>query len=123
MLNGHDNERARNALYSIPADISRNEWVKFGMGFHAAGGLFEDFDNWSAQADSYNAQSCRATWRSFKTQPGGVGAGTLFATARQHGWIDSKSSSEPRLTITTQRKPAQGMAAHDVWSRCKAATN
>jgi len=123
MLNGQDNERARNALYSIPADIPRNEWVKFGMGFHAAGGLFEDFDNWSAQADSYNAQSCRAAWRSFKTQPGGVGAGTLYATAHQHGWIDSKSSSAPRLTITPQRKPAQGMAAHDVWSRCKAATN
>lgn len=123
MLNGHDNERARNALYSIPADIPRNEWVKFGMGFHAAGGLFEDFDNWSAQADSYNAQSCRAAWRSFKTQPGGVGAGTLYATARQHGWIDSKSSSAPRLTITPECKPAQGMAAHDVWSRCKAATN
>jgi len=123
MLNRHDNERARNALYSIPADIPRNEWVKFGMGFHAAGGLFEDFDNWSAQADSYNAQSCRAAWRSFKTQPGGVGAGTLYATARQHGWIDSKSSSAPRLTITPECKPAQGMAAHDVWSRCKAATN
>lgn len=123
MLNGHDNERARKALYSTPADIPRNEWVKLGMGFHAAGGLFEDFDNWSAQADSYNAQSCRAAWRSFKTQPGGVGAGTLYATARQHGWIDSKSSSAPSLTITPRRKPAQGMAAHDVWSRCKAATN
>ena len=123
MLNGHDNERARNALYSIPADIPRNEWVKFGMGFHAAGGLFEDFDTWSAQADSYNAQSCRATWRSFKTQSGGVCAGTLFATAREYGWKDGKSSSAPSLTIKPQRKPAQGMAAHDVWSRCKAATN
>jgi putative DNA primase/helicase len=89
MLNGHNPDRARDALHSIPADLPRDQWVKAGMAFHAAGGGFDDFDQWSAQADSYNAQACRATFRSFKTAPGGVGAGALFGMARDHGWTES----------------------------------
>jgi hypothetical protein len=52
MVNGHDINRARDALHSIPPDLSRDEWVKAGMGFHAAGGDFETFDQWSAPAGS-----------------------------------------------------------------------
>jgi hypothetical protein len=128
MLNGHDLDRARDALYSIPADIPRDQWVKVGMGFHAAGGPFEDFDIWSAQADSYNAQACRATWRSFKTKPGGVGAGTLFAIAREHGWKEGKPTLRPAPKRTTKpveapAKPRPGMSAAEVWERCEPATN
>jgi hypothetical protein len=128
MLNGHDLDRARDALYSIPADIPRDQWVTVGMGFHAAGGPFEDFDIWSAQSDSYNAQACRATWRSFKTKPGGVGAGTLFAIAREHGWKEGKPTLRPAPIRTTKpiaapRKPIPGISAAEVWKRCEAATN
>jgi putative DNA primase/helicase len=78
MLN--NTARAADALHSIPADLSRDGWVKAGMGFNDAGGDFDTFDNWSAQAGNYNAADCRDTWRSFK--PGkGVGAASLFATA------------------------------------------
>jgi hypothetical protein len=38
MVNGHDTNRARDALHSIPPDLSRDEWVKAGMGFHVEGG-------------------------------------------------------------------------------------
>ena len=128
MLNGHDTERARDALYSIPADLPRDQWVKTGMAAHAAGLTLDDFDTWSASAASYNAQAARATFRSFKTSPGGVGAGALFGMARDHGWTESntvpravpaRAPAKPKEE--TPRKPAPGMGAADVWSRCEAA--
>jgi putative DNA primase/helicase len=124
MLN--DTARASDALYSIPPDLPRDGWVKAGMGFNAAGGDFDTFDNWSAQAGNYNAVDCRDTWRSFK--PGrGVGAGSLFGMARDAGWTDGTPSlrAAPAQTrpVETPRKPAPGMSADEVWSRCEAATN
>lgn len=121
-----DTARASDALYSIPADLPRDGWVKAGMGFNDAGGDFDTFDNWSAQAGNYNAQDTRDVWRSFK--PGkGVGAGSLFGMARDAGWTDSNASPRPAPVqsrpIEQPRKPAPGMAAADVWGRCEAATN
>lgn len=128
MLNGHNPDRARDALHAIPPDLPRDQWVKAGMAFHAAGGGFDDFDQWSAQADNYNAQSCRATFRSFKTAPGGVGAGALFGMARDHGWAEGNSTPRPapeRVTrpVEPPRKPAPGMGAAEIWERCEPATN
>lgn len=128
MLNGHNPDRARDALHAIPPDLPRDQWVKAGMAFHAAGGGFDDFDQWSAQADNYNAQSCRATFRSFKTAPGGVGAGALFGMASDYGWTEGNSTPRPapeRVTrpIEAPTKPRAGMGAADIWARCEAATN
>lgn len=131
MLNGHNPDRARDALHAIPPDCDRAAWVKTGMAFHAAGGDFDTFNDWSAGADSYNAQAARATWRSFKTAPGGVGAGALFGMARDHGWTEGaqqtarpfEAPSKPASQPEPQRKPAPGMAATDVWNRCQPATN
>ena len=120
-----DTERARDALYSIPADVPRDQWVKTGMAAHAAGLGFDDFDQWSAPADSYNAQAARATWRSFKTAPGGVGAGALFGMARDNGWIEGNASPRPapaRVTPKPTPKPAPTVNADAVWSRCEPAT-
>jgi putative DNA primase/helicase len=120
-------DRASDALHSIPPDLPRDGWVKAGMGFNACGGDFDTFDTWSAQAGNYNAADCRDTWRSFK--PGrGVGAGSLFGMARDHGWSDGMASPRPapaqsRPTEPTRKPPPPGMAAADVWARCEAATN
>ncbi len=127
MLNGHNPDRARDALYAIPADLPRDQWVKAGMAAHAAGLSFDDFDQWSASAPSYNAQSCRATYRSFKTAPGGVGAGALFGMARDHGWTEGNATRMPlpeRATrpVEQPRKPSVGMGAADVYARCEHAT-
>ena len=126
MLNGNDTERARAALHAIPADLPRPDWVQVGMAAHAAGLPFEDWRDWSAQAESYNAQACRATWRSFKDGKG-IGAGTLFARAREHGWQDSdKRPSAPKplaRPIEVPAKPRAGMGATEIWNRCEAATN
>jgi len=125
MLNGNDLDRARSALQFIPADLPRDQWLKAGMGFHAAGGGFDDFDQWSAQADSYNAQACRATWRSFKSGKG-IGAGTLFAIAREYGHGESmKPQPSPKpiaRPLEAPAKPRPGMSAAEVWERCEPAT-
>lgn len=124
-MNAHNLERAREALYSIPADLPRDQWVKAGMGFNSAGGDFDTFDTWSALAGSYNAADCRATWKSFK--PGrGVGAGSLFGMAKDHGWTEGNARPAPESVKhppEPPRKPAPGMGASEVWQRCVEAQN
>ena len=129
MHNGHDLNRARDALHAIPPDLPRDEWVRVGMGAHAAGLAFDDFNNWSAGADTYKERDARDTWRSFK--PGrGVGEGTLFKLADEHGHKQGKAN-RPRQTrsdkVSTRpaepaKAPRPGMGAADVWKRCKPAT-
>jgi RecA-family ATPase len=118
--------RASDALYSIPPDLPRDGWVKAGMGFNAAGGDFDTFDSWSAQAGNYNAADCRDTWRSFK--PGkGVGAGSLFGMARDAGWQEGNPSPRPAPAQTRkaepQATPRAGMSPSEIFGRCEPATN
>jgi putative DNA primase/helicase len=131
----NDTARASDALNAIPADLPRDEWVKAGMGFHAAGGDFDTFDAWSAQADSYRANDCRDVWRSIK--PGkGVGAGSLFGMARDHGWRDGATRHDVDLSgflrkapkastraAEPPRKPAPGASPAEVFARSEPATN
>ena len=135
-FNGHDLDRARDALHAIPPDLTRDEWVRVGMGAHAAGLGFDDFNNWSAGGGTYNERDARDTWRSFK--PGrGVGVGTLFKIADEHGHRaslgNSRVSTPNRLHQTRPaqarnrpaapaKAPRPGMGAAEVWKRCKPAT-
>ena len=120
--------RALEALNAIPPDLPRDEWVKVGMGAHAAGLNFDTFDAWSAGAANYNAAASRDVWRSIK--PGkGVGAGTLYRKATENGWSEGKgmprrqAAPAPRPPEKQTRKPAPGKAPADVWSRCEQATS
>ena len=127
-MQANETARAVDALHAIPPDCDRAAWVKTGMAFHAAGGDFDTFDQWSAGADSYNAQAARATWRSLKAAPGGVTAGALFGLARDNGWQDGDRPSRPapeRISkpVEPPRKPAPGMSAAEVWARCTPATD
>jgi len=116
-----DIDIARAALWAIPADLPRDGWVKAGMAAHAAGLTFDDFDQWSAQAESYDARAVRDTWRSFK--PGkGIGPGTLFDMAAKHGHTQARA--EPRTPLARQAaQKAPGATAAAVWGRCEPATN
>jgi hypothetical protein len=120
-----DTARASDALYSIPPDLPRDEWVRAGMAAQSAGLDFDAFNDWSAQAGNYDERDARDTWRSFK--PGkGVGAGTLFKLAAENGWRmggDKPQRKAPAKQTEQPRKPAPGMSAADVWSRGEAATN
>lgn len=79
-------KKARDALFSIPPDISRDEWIKVGMAAQAAGLAFDDFNDWSAQAANYEQSAASDAWKSFKLGKG-IGPGTLFKTAATHGWL------------------------------------
>lgn len=119
----NDIERARTALYAIPPNLPRDQWVKAGMGAHAAGLQVDDFIEWSSPAANFNHQACKATWRSFK-QNKGVGEGTLFGMAASHGWTD-KGEAPPRPApkpATPKTPPAPAMDPAVIWSRCEAAT-
>ena len=124
MLN--DIDRARDALYAIPADLPRDDWVKAGMAAHAAGIDFDAFNDWSAGAGNYDAAAARDTWRSFK--PGkGVGEGTLYRMAAEHGVRTGEAKTQRQAPAQTRqveppRQPAPGMSPADVWSRCEVAT-
>ena len=125
-MQANDTDRARDALQSLNPDCDRATWVKAGMAFHAAGGDFDTFSDWSAGAPSYNLQACKTTWRSFKAAPGGVGAGALFGMARDCGWTDGATRTappaKPPRPAEPPRKPAPGMTPAEVWGRCQPAT-
>ncbi|MEJ5896711.1 AAA family ATPase [Aquabacterium sp. G14] len=122
-----DTAKAIDALHAIPPDLPRDEWVRAGMAAQAAGLDFDAFNNWSAGAGNYNERDARDTWRSFK--PGkGLGAGTLYRVAAEHGWRMSeprtpqRAMQAPRKAAEPTRKPAPGMSPAEVWSRCQTAT-
>jgi putative DNA primase/helicase len=124
-MQANELDRARDALHSIPPDVSRPDWVRAGMGAHAAGLSFDDFDNWSAGADNYKAPEARATWRSFKA--GKVGAASLFGMAKDHGWSDGERTTQrPKQAAkkpeAPPRKPSKGNAPGEVWARAQPAT-
>lgn len=116
-------ERARSALYAIPPDLPRPEWVNVAMAAHAAGLNVEDFIEWSRPAPSFHLQSCKAVWRSIKAGRG-VGEGTLYRVAAAHGWTDT-GEAPPRPApkpATPKTPPAPAMDPAVIWSRCEAAT-
>ena len=125
-FDGRDLARARDALACIPPDLPRDEWVRVGMAAQGAGLDFDAFDAWSAGAESYSERDARATWRSFK--PGkGVGAGTLFKVATEHGWRMDGHKPLQRPTQGHRKAPephgkvTARVGAAEVWSRCKPA--
>ena len=119
-----DIARASDALYAIPPDLPREDWVRAGMAAHAAGLDFDAFNDWSAQAGNYREQDARDTWRSFK--PGGIGAGTLYRMAAElGGWrmgADKPQRKPVARPIEAPSKPRPGMSAAEVFARCEAAT-
>ncbi len=105
MVNGHDPERARRALWSLDAGAERAEWVRAAMAAKAAGLQFDDFEQWSATAGNYAGQAdCAAVWRSIK-EDGGIQAGTLYAMAKAAGW--QEHNGPQHRPHQTRQKPAQ----------------
>jgi len=94
------------------------------MGFHAAGGSFEDFDAWSAQANNYKANDSRAVFRSFKLGKG-VGEGTLYGMARDFGHdLGSKPPhTPPPARQAAPKPPAPVNDPLPIWSRFQPATS
>ena len=129
MLAMNDTDRAHDALHSIPADLPRDDWHKVGRAAIAAGLDVDTLVEWSRNAANFKSeQDVRAAFRTV-TPDGGTGAGTLFKIAAGHGWrMGGDKPQRKPIQATTRppeppRKPAAGMSAGEVWSRCEAATN
>ena len=89
-------EEIQQALESVPADCSRDEWVNVGMALHWAGTQTEQLDQalhlwneWSTTgASKYPGErEIIKQWSSFRSDKAtAVKLGTLFHIAKQHGW-------------------------------------
>lgn len=110
--NQEEAERIRTALVSLPASVAHDDWVRVGMALHAwdAGQGKAIWQEWSQTCpEKFNQRDLDAAWHSFKPN-GGVGLGTLFALAQQHGW-QSTSVNKPKAEIhgPTDDEPTEVM--------------
>lgn len=123
-------DRARSAIYAIPADLPRDDWHRIGRAGIAAGLDVEALVEWSRPAQNFKSeQDVRSAFKGI-TADGGTGAGTLFKTAKEYGWQDSDVTIKPVRIATKpvaakpkpKAKPKPGMSAAEVWARCEPAT-
>jgi len=79
-----------NALKYIPAE-NREIWLNMGMAIKNKLGDagFYIWDNWSQTGSNYNQKDVQTTWRSIDSD-GGITIGTLFHTAKKHGYAPNK---------------------------------
>jgi AAA domain-containing protein/primase-like protein/DNA primase RepB-like protein len=89
---GDEEQRIREALYSIDAD-DRYTWLRCGMALKDEMGDSGRtlWDSWSRQSKKYNERDQEKTWKSFKRN--GISIGTLFYEAQLAGWTESKTKS------------------------------
>ena len=87
-INSHINNitELAKALACIPADLTRDEWVKIAAAWKSADGDFASWDEWSRSAANYDAKDAKNVWKSL-TSNGGIGPRTLFYIARQYGYV------------------------------------
>lgn len=106
----------RAALRHVPAD-DRDTWVRMGMACHSLGDdMFEVWDEWSRTSEAYEERSALSAWKSFK--PGAIGVGTLFHTARLHGWapgekFDEEAYRKRRVRYAQQRRATQAQVRRE----------
>ncbi len=116
--------RAREALFAIPPDLPREDWIRAGMAAKAAGLTLEDFTGWSSRGDNYaGPRDCASVWKSFKE--GSIGAGTLFFLAQQYGWTDSvKTQLQPVIALQKANSGPQRAQpdAASIWDACEPAS-
>jgi len=78
-----DPERALSALQAIDPDCDMATWCSVAYGFQAAGGRFEDFDDWSRGSDKYREGE---PWNLWDKAPADADPQQLFGAARAAGW-------------------------------------
>lgn len=98
----------KSALYAVPANCSRDEWIQIGMALHAAAmltndepGAFQLWHDWSATGvEKFKGlRDLESCWRSFRVRDHGIGLGTLFHIAFDYGW------TRPRQDVAHLFKP------------------
>ena len=108
-------EEIRQALDSIPADCSYDDWVNVGMALHWAGSQTDQLDqalalynDWSATAQTKYAgeKTILMKWGSFSTSKStNVKLGTLFHIAKQHGWVRPVPDASDLFSSVENKSP------------------
>lgn len=104
--------KTERALSFISSD-DRDTWVRMAMAVKSEFGEdgFSLWDSWSQGAESYNAKSAKAVWRSINAA-GKMGIGSLFHEAAANGWRDNGEHRGP-LTEQEQVEKRRARAARD----------
>ncbi|PZQ21930.1 MAG: integrase [Sphingopyxis macrogoltabida] len=98
-------EVIEDALFSIPADLSREKWWRIGAALKSelgeqGKGLFHD---WSRGASNYNERDCEDTWKS-TSAGGGIGIATLIYEAQQNGFTFGEGRARLDAEQVEQRR-------------------
>lgn len=105
-------EEIAEALTYVPADCSREEWVRIGMAIKSelgAGG-YALWDDWSKTAGSkYNLKDARDTWKSIKPA-GGITIATLIHEATQFGFSLNHDLRQPISQHEIEQRAAKRRA-------------
>lgn len=114
-----ERSRALDALGAIPPDVGREDWIRAGFSALAAGLTIDDLVAWSEPAANYKSErDVRSSFKSFKPD-GGLGPGTLFKLAKDHGWANKPARTARHSVPMATTNVA---SAADVWEQCKPAT-
>lgn len=96
-----DMERTDDALSHISPDIDYSDWIAIGQALHDAYGEsgLSMWHAWSQNGTKYQGSNDIEThWKSFH-QGKGVGLGSLFHLAKQHGWEPPTKHTERRTAV------------------------
>lgn len=96
-----DMERTDDALSHISPDLDYNDWISIGQALHDAYGEsgLSMWHAWSQNGTKYQGEKdIHAHWKSFH-QGKGVGLGSLFHLAKQHGWEPPTKHTERRTAV------------------------
>jgi hypothetical protein len=104
---GVEEQRIRDALYSINAD-HRDPWLQCGMAIkdHFGDSGRPLWDAWSRQSDKYNERDQEQTWRSFKRN--GITIATVFHRAKLAGWKDAHHKTSAHSRAPSQNGGFEG---------------
>lgn len=119
IAHGADIDRAIAALNHVPP-TDREIWIEMGMALHAefSDDGFEPWFMWSRGDSRCNLAECQTQWRSFNAG-GGIGIGTLYRLAQEHGWQGSGGSTytAPSEEVREARERAKEAEAAELAAR------
>lgn len=95
------------AIHSISPE-DRDTWIKVGMALKGEFGdaAYTIWDAWSQSGSSYNEQSARSSWKSFKSG-GSITIGTFIHLATLHGFTFPKEELTPEQKLERQQAAEQ----------------
>ncbi|QQX80837.1 bifunctional DNA primase/polymerase [Shewanella sp. KX20019] len=92
--------RLRSALFYIPADVGRDEWINIGMALHGAGLGDQAYNMWllwsSTCPEKFTPSTMAHEWKSFDSSRG-IHPELIFKIAEKYGWEDPARHQLPEF--------------------------